>query len=809
MATLRYTVKEFRGQVRQLMLTGAAVAVGVAFLILAVGGSGALVQAYNQMAAAEVGPGDLQVTPTRDKSLPRDTAGRAGQVDGVAKVSLRQLGRGTVLAASGRPLDDAAVVTSVAADPGMRWQQLADGAWPGRAGEVLLDTGTAERLGAKPGDRVGLLKADGTKATGLLTGTLHGTPSLSAAGKPVLGVVDTAVGQYATGVSGTQLDVRGTASAGAVEKALGGDVRVRTHTGSVTAAEQENSQIYGVVLVAALSFVLIAMAVARMVVSNTFSVVLAQRTRQLALLRCIGATQGQVRKTIRIQGLMLGLAASVAGAVVGAGATLGGTALLSLVDLGPVEVSLAPGWITFALATVFGVALTLLAVRGPAKAAAAVPPVAALGGNKAPSAGLVRRGALSFVLLGFGVLMLIVGATPTYPPPLLLLAVTVGAICSFFAVLRLTRWVLPPIVALLGIPARRIFGTTGKLAVQQLRRNPGRTGAAASALLVGVTVAVAAATAIGVTSASLDGFFTAHQPGTFALATDDGKIPAKALDAVRAEQGLKVTEVRTATMRINGKETVVVSADPGMLNSSMDDVERARALKDGEALSVSRNVKASGVTVTGARSELPYRLREGASLFVTPATLDRIAPGAPVGAVWISPRDGNQDAARKALDRALADVPVVRVTDLAAQSENVRAALDRMVLVSAVLLGFAMAIAALGVAATLVLGVAERTREIGMLRAIGLCGDQLRRMLCLEAVLLALTSAVGGTALGLVYGWLAGHAVTTMTGTVFEPPVTMIAALLAVTVLIGLAAAILPARRVRRMSIVGALAETG
>ncbi|MFG2913290.1 ABC transporter permease [Kitasatospora sp. NPDC048298] len=818
MTTYRYTVAELRGQLRQLILSGAAIALGVAFLIASVAGSGALVDSYSQTAAAEVGPGDIQVTrAVRTGGLDAATAERVRQTAGVAAVAPRLTGKGGVLAADGRPLDHTAAVSAVAEDPALRWQLLKDGRWPVGPGEVLLDTGTAHRLDAAVGAEVHLTRADGTATTARLVGTLdeRGAPSL--AGVPIIGVPANAVAGYATGVTTDRLDVRVTPDASrtttveALRTALGTGVEVHTHEASVTEATRQSSTMYGVVLVAALSFVLIALAVARMVVGNTFTVVLAQRTRQLALLRCVGADRQQLRRLIRRQGLLLGLGASAVGVLLGIALGALGTAVVGGLDLGPVHLSLMPSPLTCLLAGLFGILLTLLAVRGPAKAAAAVPPIAALGGTPAPTGGAARMRATvwtSGLLIG-GTALLAVGAMT--PPPLSLLAVTVGAIASFFGVLRLSHRVLPAVVAVLGRPARRLGGTAGRLATQQLRLNPGRTGATGSALLLGVTVMVGAVTALDITSQSLVPVVSARQPGVFSATATGGALPAGALGALGAEHGLTVTPVRSATVDLDGRPTVVAAVDATRLNSSTDDVDRARGLTGGDALSGlgetgTRRVGDVELRLRPGRSSLPFTLQSGATLLVTPATLDRLAPGAPVTTAWISPATGDdRPTARRALDRALADHPQVTVADTAAQADTLRSLLDRLKTVSMALLSFSVAIAGLGVAATLMLSISERSREIGMLRAIGMSREQLRRMLTLEALLLSLAGALVGTALGVGYGWAAARSVTSTVGTVGTPPVLPVLAALALTVLVGLAAAVLPARRVGRMSAVAAM----
>ncbi|MFI2610342.1 ABC transporter permease [Kitasatospora sp. NPDC018619] len=825
MTTYRYTVAELRGQLRQLLLSGAAIALGVAFLIASVSGSGALVDSYRQTAAAEVGPADIQITgKAAAGGLDPAATERARRTAGVAAVAPRLTGKGGVLTADGRPLDRTAAVSAVAEDPALRWQLLRDGRWPACPGEVLLDTGTAQRLDAAVGAEVHLTRADGSAATARLVGTLDGRGAPSLAGAPIIGVPAGAVAAYATGVGTERLDVRAapdasrTATVEALRAALGPDVRVHTREASVTEAARPSSTLYGVVLVAALSFVLIALAVARMVVGNTFTVVLAQRTRQLALLRCVGADKQQLRRLIRRQGLLLGLGASATGVLLGVALGALGTAVVGGLDLGPVHLSLMPSPLTCLPAGLFGVLLTLLAVRGPAKAAAAVPAVAALGGTPAPAGGAARTRAAVWtsVLLVAGTALLAAGVLT--PPPLSLLAVTVGAIAGFFGVLRLSHRVLPAVVAVLGRPARRLGGTAGRLATQQLRLNPGRTGATGSALLLGVTVMVGAVTALDMTSRSLVPVVSARQPGVFsATATGGGALPAGALDAVGAlgalgaGQGLTVAAVRSATVEVDGRPTVVAAVDPARLNSSTDDVDRARALPEGGALSGRgesgvRRVGGVELHLQPGRSSLPFALQGGATLLVTPATLDRLAPGAPVTTVWISPAAGaDRPTARRALDRALAEHPQVTVTDTAAQADTLGSLLDRLKTVSMVLLSFSVAIAGLGVAATLMLSISERSREIGMLRAIGMSREQLRRMLTLEALLLSLAGALVGTALGTVYGWAAARSITSTVGTVGTPPVLPVLAALALTVLVGLAAAVLPARRVGRMSAVAAM----
>ncbi|WP_328940260.1 ABC transporter permease [Streptomyces sp. NBC_00250] len=826
-----FTVKDFRAQLRQLVLTGAAVAVGVAFLVLSVGGAGALVRSYEQSAAADVGDAPVQVVPRAGSPLSADAATRAARVPQVMEVAERLVGHANVIAPSGRPLDDRALVTSIAADPALRWQRLAEGQWPEGPGEVVLDRKSARRVGVRPGGTVRLTKADGGTADVRLTGLLDTSASNTLGGQPAIGVPYAQVPTYATGVRAERLDLGiapgadDLAVATAVKKELHGKVSAFTHAGAVEDAKRSAGTMYAIVMTAALSFVLIAMAVARMVVTNTFSVVLAQRARHLALLRCIGTDREQILRIIRRQGLMLGALASATGLAAGAAACALGTALLAgLADLGPIEVSLMPGGWTFGLAGAFGVLLTLWAVRKPARAAATVPPMAALaasGAAKLPEPGSrAVRESVSVLMLVAGAGLLVLGAFGG--SALSLLVVTLGAILTFFAVLRYARHLLPPLVGLLGLALRRPFGTVGRLSVQQLRANAGRTAAASSAMLVGVTVAVSAVTAIGAAKGGLDTLLASRMPAVFTLDTDAGRVPIDAVTALRAaSRELTVTPVRTATLTVDGRKTLVAAADPAGLNPDAEGVAAARTLKDGEALTLAG--RGSTLTVAGTRltavpgaASLPVSLFPEATVYVTGATLDRLSPsGVTVSTVLLNPAgDTGHDAARAAVDRALAAHPEIRIADTGSDADLIRGMLDRMMLVVTVLLGFSIAIAAIGVAATLMLTVEERTREFGMLRAIGLAGGQLRRMLTLESVLLALTGALAGTLLGLVYGTLAAHSVLAGHVSPLEALASSggtaltVLAILATTLLTGIAASVVPARRVRRMVVVDALQAT-
>ncbi|MGE7438968.1 ABC transporter permease [Kitasatospora sp. NPDC001175] len=330
---------------------------------------------------------------------------------------------------------------------------------------------------------------------------------------------------------------------------------------------------------------------------------------------------------------------------------------------------------------------------------------------------------------------------------------------------------------------------------------------------------VGAVTALEITSNSLVPVVSARQPAVFSAAVGGGRaLPAGAFAALGEQRGLAVTPVRSATVDVDGHGTLVASVDPTRLNSRADGVGRARALAGGAALSGLADGRESVHRITAPgragtslriepkRSSLPFTLQSGAVLLVTPATLERIVPGAAVTTVWVSLAEGTDRlAARRAMDRALADYPQVVVTDTAAQAQDLRSLLDRMTQITMVLLSFSVAIAGLGVAATLMLSVSERAREIGMLRAIGMSRRQLRRMLTLEALLLSLAAALAGTALGRGYGWAAARSVTSTVGTIGGAPVPLVLAALGLTVLVGLAAAVLPARRVGRMTVVAAL----
>jgi putative ABC transport system permease protein len=309
-------------------------------------------------------------------------------------------------------------------------------------------------------------------------------------------------------------------------------------------------------------------------------------------------------------------------------------------------------------------------------------------------------------------------------------------------------------------------------------------------------------------------------PGAFRLKAPGDAVPAAAVKAVRDSKELRSVPVWQATVKTEGdtqdhRKLIAVAKESGFGRY----VDEAGRIPAGSAVPEAWRAGPLDTTVVaadgtrhvlrgGGESSLITKLSDSGDFVVSPDTLRSLVPDPAVATLWIDPAGGKDTkAARKVLDKVLMPFPEVRVEAGANQAEYYRDLIQKAGLVVGVLLGFSLLIAALGIATTLTLSVSERTREIGVLRAIGLTGQQLKRMLTLEAVLLALTGALAGTVLGLAFGWFAGRSLMPNAPVVFDPPYLVILGLLALTVLIGLAASVLPARRIRRMPVVDALAE--
>jgi putative ABC transport system permease protein len=568
-----------------------------------------------------------------------------------------------------------------------------------------------------------------------------------------------------------------------------------------------------------LAFAGVALVVSGLVVSNTFAVLIAQRTRELALLRCLGAGRHQVRNSVLAEALVVGSVSSVLGVLAGTGLMVG---LIGWAKTQPdrafATLAVPPSAIIAGLAV--GTLLTMFAALAPARAATAVAPLEALhpadDASIGNSRGRLRLG-LGLLALAVGVPLLVMGATGVQ-----LVTAFAGGVLSFIGVLMCSTLFVPRLVALVGKLAAPA-GIPGRLAAVNAVRNPARTSVTAAALLIGVTLVALMMTGASTARLAFDDALAQNYPVDMGVTADpsEGSVLTKEQrDAVGSLDGVAAAVLVPTVGEVDlaGASTAVFALS-GIEASA---VLRDTALKlEAGKIYLPEGSSTGTATVNGPASveelgSVVLRTRNMPPL-VNSETAESLGVSAEGAALWVRLADGPGGAQPSAdrireIQRSVAGalgVPESAVSGAAIERVTFNEIIDVLLLVVTGLLGVAVLIALIGVANTLSLSVLERTRENSLLRALGLTRGQLRGMLALEAVLVAGVAALLGTGLGIVYGWLGAKSALGSLATVTPSvPWLQLLGVLAVAVVAGLLASVVPARRAARLSPVEGLATS-
>ncbi|MEV0594170.1 ABC transporter permease [Nonomuraea cavernae] len=824
---LRTTLAGLRAHRLRLLLTSLAITLGVGFIAGTFVLTDTVQAGFSQRVTAEADKVGVAVLP-KSGSLPVRLLERVRAVPGVLDAQGLVRGKAPLLGKDGRAVGDLATTAiSIVSGPLDR-AAIVSGTGPGSDDQAaVLDENTARTHGFRVGDTITVLDSSRREHRFRLVGLLDPGVDQELAYTGALGFT-TATAQRMTGEKGFhEIDVAGADPARlkqAVAAVAGPGVEVLTGEELAADLARRAGVQVEALTVALLMFGLVAMLVAALVIYNTFNILVAQRTRELALLRCIGATRGQVFGSILIESIIIGLVSAVLGLLAGYG--LGAVTLRLLTVLEAPLPTDAPVTLS-APAIAAGLAIGLLVTVGaallPARTATRVAPIAALRTQaEQPTfrAGLVRvLSAALFLLSGLGTAA--VGALVMTPGQQVSLVVVMGGgVLTFLGVLILGPVLVKPLSALVGWIPRRLFGVPGRLAVDNAGRNPRRAATTTVALTIGVTLmtlisVVTASTRVTV-AVKLDEQF----PIDYLLVTQerDASIPRSVGETLRGRPELtSVVRIRDTRAEVGGHRVEVgtfsgpISPDvtagsmghlgPGQVAIAAPTAQRL-GVRVGDTVAV--RTKAAGtvslkvVALLGGESPLPV-------LTVAEPEFDRYFGVVPDSRVLINAADGvPADRARGVVDAAIAGHPTIKVSSSTEVRGQFDETLDMMLLIITGLLGLAILISLLGIANTLSLSVHERTRESALLRALGLTGAQLRRMLSIEALVLGLIGALVGVALGGVFGWAAIRAM--LDGAVFSAPLEQIALFVALSGLAGVLAAVLPARRAARASIVGSLA---
>lgn len=838
----RFALAQMRTSVGRLIAAGLAILLGTGFITASLLANDVLAATTRATALADLLDADAVVQP----DVPDQQATVVGQVPGVRGVDAQLL---TGIALKGRS-DRWAEATSLpaVADP----PQLAAGRLPTGTNEIAVSQPLAEGLRISPGDTVtwtgwrvtddgasedisGSLTVTGITETG---SALRGS---SAAWMTADGIRALRTQQGAP-LHADRLLVYGQSGmepselARQISQALQGqDFQVVTADELIAekVARATGSEA-AVFTVLAIAFGAVAIGVAAMVIANTFDVLVAQRARRLALLRCAGATRGQVFQSVLIEALILGLVSSVLGVLLGVGLGQLAVWFLESSNLGITTPTMEDiNWPALCIPVVVGVVATVVAAIGPARTATRVAPVVALRPLTDPemSTGRSRRvvGALLalpglVLLVAAPVISVVVGQERAGDlMPALLFGGVVGGLLLVVGLLVLAVHLIPPVARVVGgllavvVPAPR--RATVRMATANAVRNPRRIAATASALLIGVGLVTMLGTGAATTQATMDVELTQRIPVDVLVEVQGNRtgLSADEMSAVRSVSGVQATAEAWRDITLPAAPEVGVQAvDPATFTQVSG---RSIDLQPGH-VSINRDL-AEGlgnpteleVSVSGETRRLPVRIVEE---LPGPAMVDR-ATRRELGGQDTSPQTLLVD-----IDDERVAAVVGEITDRVSEAgggepaavsapielrQSYRQAIDAMLAVLLGLLAVAVVIAVVGVANTLSLSVIERRREHGVLRAIGVTRSQLRSMLAVEGLLIAVSGALVGMVLGIGAGLAGVTVLLSATGSLvpaLHPWILLGCVVLAI--IAGLGASVLPARSALKVPVVAALA---
>jgi putative ABC transport system permease protein len=823
----------------RLVLTGLAIALGVAFMSGSFIFSATLSRGLDSLFAQASTGTDVEVThssptgPTITGSparpLPASVLATVRRVPGVAAADGEIAAQAVLLGRDGKPLPGSfGVALSWPADTAFQaaFSQRA-GQPPAGPGQVMIDRGSARRGHFAVGETIGIAIA-GRAVRFTISGiTGYGSADSIGGGSMAIfglgaaqrmfgkvGEYDRIVVKAIPGVSAAQLRDR-------VASVLPpGDEAVTAASASASASQQINGQL-GILTGFFLVFAGIALLVGAFVIWNTFSILVGQRTRELALIRALGAGPGQVFRSVLAEAAMIATVASAIGVGLGLGLARGLAALLSAFGFSlPVGGLVLPA-IGLMVALGTGIAMTVVASLPPAYRATRVSPVQAM---RDPAPGPARfpasRLAAGLAVTSAGLATLLTGILGGAGQVVLAAA---GAACCFIGVTALAPLAVRPLAYLAGAPLVRLPGRVGLLARGNTMRNPKRTSATAAALMIGLAVIAATSVLVSSARATIGRQVGAASRTDFyvqAVNGDTGLSPALARTIARQPGVVAVTEVRQTSATVSGAANRTVDGvDPAAIGQFTDmgvTAGRAGSLNGG-GIMLSSDVASGRGWKAGQEIQVQfgsygvYRLRIVA-IFANVGPLSGYLVSNTTLAADSGVRADHVDfvrapaSARRAIQAALAGYPGAQLLDQTGYIASQTSVLNSLLTLVTAMLILAIVIALLGVVNTLALSISERTREIGLLRAIGMQRGQLRQMVAAESTIISVIGALLGTVLGLSLGAALAAALTrSRQATVAIPAGQLIIYILA-TGAAGVLASIGPARRAARLDMLTAIA---
>lgn len=835
----------------RLLMTVLAVMLGVAFVSGTLVFTDTLGNAYRKQSAKSYDNVAVSVTTyvirndgKKDAGIDPRTLEKIRSLDGVAGATGRVSGFAGVADQDGKLIGNGWSNTGGNFAPGKDGKDSAytftDGSGPAKDGQIALDQDSAAKGKYDVGDTVRVATNGPVKEYTLSGVFTTEDGAVNAGGSLVL--FDTAVAQKLYLQPGYFKDVTIAAAAGASDQKILAAVKPLLPKGAEAQTGKQLADDEARMIEAGLSslntmllvFAAIALFVGIFLIANTFTMLVAQRTRELALMRAVGASRRQVKRSVILEALVVGAIASVIGFVIGIGLASGLRSAMSSfgakVPAGPLIVS--PTAVVAAVAV--GVLVTVLAAWLPARRAAKIAPVAAMSSVHAVAStkSLVVRNSIGGVITLLGAAAILGGAAMGKDGRTLIGG---GAFLSLIGIIVLIPLLSRPVIALARPLLNRVFGVSGKLAGQNAVRNPRRTGATASALAIGLTL-VTGLSVLGVTMGrAVDKATTDIIRADYMVTmAGGGALDKSALTALEKAKGVGAVSAQQATsLAIKGTWHAASAVTPGAVEKVIDfrtvsgsmstlgkgqiavaeGIAKPNGWKAGDIVPVTFGDDKDGGKDGGKATT--KKLTIGAvyegNEFLSPVLLSTAAV-APYEAkpdirqIWVTMDGGATKANEQAVVDALGDNPAMSIKDRQDIRNMYGGMINTMLNIMYGLLAMALIIAVLGVVNTLAMSVFERQQEIGMLRAIGLDRRKVKRMIRLEAVVISVFGAVIGIGLGTFLAWAIGETIRNeIPGYVLVMPWDRIGIFLLLAGVVGVLAALWPARSAARLNMLTAI----
>ncbi|MFJ8924454.1 ABC transporter permease [Streptomyces sp. NPDC102415] len=859
MTVWKTSMRNFLAHKGRMALSAVAVLLSVAFVCGTLVFTDTMNTTFDKLFAATsadvtVSPKAAEVTDVpengKPESLPASVVAEVAGVDGVKKAEGAVSSMAVTLVDShNKNLGSDTGAPTIAGnwtDNDLRSMEITSGHAPRGPTEAMIDADTAEKHHLTLGDEVRTIAV-----TGDITARISGIASFTVT-NPGAAVVylDTATAQRKLlGAPDVFTHISVTAEPGvgdtelkkSVAAALGDPAAYKLQTQKEAADANKDSMgsFLDVMKYAMLGFAGIAFLVGIFLIVNTFSMLVAQRTREIGLMRAIGSSRKQVNRSVLVEAVLLGIVGSVLGVAAGIGLAVGLMKLMGAIGMELSTKDLTIAWTTPAIGLALGIVVTVLAAYIPARRAGKVSPMAALRDAGTPAdatSGWIRAG-IGLVLTGAGAAGLW-AATRVDEASEGSLYLGLGVVLSLIGFIVIGPLLAGAVVRVLGVVVLRLFGPVGRLAERNALRNPRRTGATGAALMIGLAL-VACLSVVGSSMVASATDELDKSVGTdFIVQSNTGQlIVPQAADAIGKVPGIEhVTNYKVLAAKLTNPDgstadEQVTAADP----TYPQDLRRETVAGDLEkayganSMSVGSDYAALHEIEVGDELTVAFKAGDTAKLKVAAITSDDTSVDQ--GAMYINvttaerhvaadrmpgnmimfaaAEDGKEKEAYAALKSSLAAYPQYKVQNQADFKEDLKDQIGQLLNIVYGLLALAIIVAVLGVVNTLALSVVERTREIGLMRAIGLSRRQLRRMIRLESVVIALFGALLGLGLGMGWGTSAQKLLALEGLGVLEIPWPTILTVFVASAFVGLFAALVPAFRAGRMNVLNAIATDG